>query len=171
MTWTIIVLRLVHVVLGIYWAGSIFFFATILQPAVQDLGPDGGKVMVKLFERGYLTIVPIAAILTVLSGWSLIWIISDGFTPAWMGSHMDIALSTGGLLATIALLMGLMVMRPAALQIWDIAKEMPTLTDDAARAERMARLGALRMKTGNAARIIFLVLVVAVALMAVARYA
>lgn len=170
MNWTVIVLRLLHVGLGVYWAGSIFFFATILQPAVQDLGPDGGKVMVKLFERGYLTIVPIAAILTVLSGWTLIWIMSDGFNATWMGSRMGIALSTGGLLATIALLMGLLVMRPAAMKIWDIAREMPTLTDESARADRMAKLGALRVKTGSAARYIFLMLVVAVAMMAVARY-
>jgi hypothetical protein len=80
------VLRLVHIGGGVYWAGTIFFFVSILQPAVQDLGPDGGKVMVKLFERGYLTILPIIATLTIVSGFWLLWLFSAGFNATYMGS-------------------------------------------------------------------------------------
>lgn len=165
-----ITLRLFHVLCGVYWAGTIFFFTTYLEPTVRNLGPDGGKVMVKLFERGYLTVLPIIAALTVASGFWMLWIVSGGFEPSWMGSRMGIALSTGGLLATIGLLVGLWVMRPAALRIWAIARELPGVSDEGLRGQRMTEMQALRVRTGMAARVIFTLLFLAVTLMAVARY-
>jgi hypothetical protein len=164
------VLRLVHIGGGVYWAGTIFFFVTILQPAVQDLGPDGGKVMVKLFERGYLTILPIIATLTIASGFWLLWLFSAGFNATYMGSRLGIALSTGGLFATIAWIAGLLVMRPAAKRIWDIARELPTITDEKERADRLAQMGRLRTRASTSGQIIFGLLVGAVALMAIARF-
>ena len=58
----LLILRVVHIACGVYWAGTIFFFTTFLQPSVKDLGPDGGKVMIRLFERGYLTVLPVIAV-------------------------------------------------------------------------------------------------------------
>jgi len=165
-----VVLRVIHIMSGVYWAGSVFLFSTILQPAVQDLGPDGGKVMVKLFERGYLTVVPSAAVLTVGSGAWLLWIASSGFASDWMGSTTGIVLSTGGLLAITALVIGLGVMRPAGMRIWAIAREMPSITDDAARNSRMADLQQLRTRLSLAGRIVFFLLIAAVLAMASARY-
>jgi hypothetical protein len=164
------VLRLVHIGSGVYWAGTIFFFVTFLQPTIQDLGPDGGKVMVKLFERGYLTILPVVATVTVISGFWLLWIVSAGFDPTWMGSRLGIALSTGGLLATAALIAGILVMRPAAQKIWAIARELPSISDAQVRADRMAQLARLRSRTSTSGRIIFGFLAGAVVLMAIARY-
>ena len=163
-------LRLIHILCGVYWAGTIFFFSTYLEPTVRNLGPDGGKVMVKLFERGYLTVLPIVAALTLVSGFWLLWIVSAGFDSAWMGSVMGVALSTGGVVATIAFLFGVAVMRPAALRIWAIARQLPGVTDEATRNARMAEMQQLRVRTGFAARIVFALLLVAVALMASARY-
>ena len=36
----ILVLRLVHIVFGVFWAGSAIFFALILQPRLVRLGPS-----------------------------------------------------------------------------------------------------------------------------------
>lgn len=163
-------LRLVHIGGGVYWAGTIFFFVTIFQPAVQDMGPDGGKVMMKLFERGYLTVLPVIATLTIVSGFWLLWLLSAGFNATYMGSRLGIALSTGGLLATVAWIAGILVMRPAARRIWDIARELPTITDEKTRADRLAQMGHLRTRTSTSGQIIFGLLVGAVALMAIARY-
>lgn len=165
-----VVLRVIHILSGVYWAGSVFLFSTILQPAVQDLGPDGGKVMVKLFERGYLTILPIAAVLTVGSGVWLLWIASSGFTPEWMGSTTGIVLSTGGTLAIAALAVGLGVMRPSGMRLWAIARELPTITDEGTRNARMAEMQARRIRLGVAGRIVFFLLIAAVLAMASARY-
>ena len=60
--------RVIHIVVGVFWAGTVFFNAWLLAPALRDLGPDGGKVMGALAKRGMLMILPVAGILTILSG-------------------------------------------------------------------------------------------------------
>ena len=163
-------LRLIHILGGVYWAGTMFFFVTFLEPSLRSLGPDGGKVMIRLFERGYMKVLPIVAILTVLSGLWLLWILSAGFQPSYMGSPLGIGLSSGGTLAIIALLIGLIVMRPVGARIWEIARQLPQETSEATRNALLAEMGKLRERTVFAGRLIFGLLVGAVALMALARY-
>jgi putative copper export protein len=164
------VLRLVHILSGVYWAGTMFFFVTFLEPSLRSLGPDGGKVMVRFFERGYLKLLPIVAVLTMLSGLWLIWILSSGFSAEYMGSTIGMALSTGGTLAIIAFIVGMTVMRPAAAHIWVLARRVAEEKDDAARNGLMAEMGRLRSRSVLGARIVFALLIGAVGLMAIARY-
>lgn len=163
------VLRLLHIVGGVYWAGTMFFFVTFLEPSLRSLGPDGGKVMTRMFERGYLTLIPAVALVTVLSGLWLLWIVSGGFDSAWMGTSVGIGFSTGGLFAIIALLAGLIVMRPAASRIWDIARALPA-ADETQRTALTAEMTTLRGRTALLGRVILVLLLLSVALMAVARY-
>lgn len=164
------VLRLIHILGGVYWAGTMFFFVTFLEPSLRSLGPDGGKVMIRFFERGFLKLLPTFAVVTILSGLWLLWIVSGGFDAAWMGSGSGIALSTGGAIAIIGFVLGLAIMRPAAARIWDIARRLPQETDEAAKNALMAEMGRLRSRSQLGARLVFSMLVVAVGLMAVARY-
>ena len=166
----LVVLRLIHILSGVYWAGTMFFFVTFLEPSLRSLGPDGGKVMVRFFERGYLKLVPVIAVVTLLSGLWLLWILSEGFNATYMGSALGMALSTGAALAIVAFLVGMTVMRPAAASIWDIARKLPQEPDESTRNALMAEMGKLRARTVLGARVVFALLVGAVALMAVARY-
>ena len=166
----LVVLRLTHILSGVYWAGTMFFFVTFLESSLRSLGPDGGKVMIRFFERGYLKLLPIVAVVTMLSGLWLLWILSDGFNAAYMSSTLGMALSTGAALAIVAFIVGMVVMRPAASSIWDIARKMPQEPNEAARNALMAEMGRLRARTVLGARVVFGLLVGAVALMAVARY-
>lgn len=164
------VLRLVHILSGVYWAGTIFFFVTFLEPSLRSLGPDGGKVMIRFFERGYLKLIPSFAFVTVLSGLWLLWIVSGGFDAAWMGSGSGIALSTGGALAIIAFVIGMVILRPAAARSWAVARQLAQEADEAARNALMAEMGRLRNRNLRSGRLVFSLLVVAVGLMATARY-
>lgn len=164
------ILRLVHILSGVYWAGTIFFFVTFLEPSLRSLGPDGGKVMIRFFERGYLKLIPFFAFVTVLSGLWLLWIVSGGFDAAWMGSGSGIALSTGGALAIIAFVIGMVILRPAAARSWAVARQLAQEADEAARNALMAEMGRLRNRNLRSGRLVFSLLVVAVGLMATARY-
>lgn len=164
------ILRLVHILSGVYWAGTIFFFVTFLEPSLRSLGPDGGKVMIRFFERGYLKLIPSFAFVTVLSGLWLLWIVSGGFDAAWMGSGSGIALSTGGALAIIAFVIGMVILRPAAARSWAVARQLAQEADEAARNALMAEMGRLRNRNLRSGRLVFSLLVVAVGLMATARY-
>jgi uncharacterized membrane protein len=170
MSVVLIILRLIHILAGVYWAGTMFFFVTFLEPSLRSMGPDGGKVMIRFFERGYLKLIPIVAILTILSGLWLLWRQSAGFDAVYMGSTLGMAFSTGGLLAIVAFIIGIAVTRPAAARIWELSGQVPQATSEEVRNSLMAEIGKNRARTVISARIIVVLLFMAVALMAIARY-
>lgn len=165
-----ITLRLVHIVGGVYWAGTVFFFTSFLEPSLRSLGPDGGKVMARMVERGYLKVMPAVAIVTILSGLWLLWIASGGFDPGYMGSAIGMSLSTGGALSILALIVGLGFLRPAGMRLAAIGQALAQETSESARTALQAEMGQLRARVALGGKIVFGLLVVAVALMAVARY-
>lgn len=165
-----IALRLLHVVLGVFWAGALFFMAWFLIPSVQDVGPDGAKVVQRLQQRGFMNIVPIAAVITILSGVGLMWRVSAGFQPAWSRSPTGMALAIGAVAGIIAFAVGVGVMRPATMKAGALTLALAELKDASARDARMAEIQALRARSATAARTVAVLLLVAVAAMAVARY-
>ena len=165
-----IVMRLLHVVLGVFWAGALFFMAWFLIPSIRDAGPEGGKVVQALQQRGFMTIVPIAAIVTILSGVVLMWRVSAGFQPEWSRSPTGMALGIGAVAAIIGFGIGVGVMRPATMKAGALAVTLGTLTDPGARDARMAEVQALRFRSAKAARWVAGLLLIAVITMAVARY-
>jgi hypothetical protein len=64
----------------------------------------------------------------------------------------------------------MVVMRPAAARIWELSKQLPQATSEEVRNSLMAEIGKNRTRTVIAARVVFVLLLIAVALMAIARY-
>ena len=62
----LIVLRIFHIVTGVFWAGTIFFLLSFLMPTFRAVGPDGAKVFGELRRRGMFNKVPIVALVTIL---------------------------------------------------------------------------------------------------------
>jgi len=147
--------RLIHIVVGVFWAGTIIFNAWLLAPTLRDLGPEGGKVMGGLAKRGMLTILPITGILTILSGFWLYWHASVGFSPDYMRSRPGMTYGLGMVATLIAFLIGILVVRPS------IAK--------AATAEP-AVAQALRQRAASSSVLVALLVSVTVICMAVGRY-
>lgn len=58
----LIVLRLVHVLGGIFWVGSGLFMVFFLVPAMGTVGPTAGQVMGGLQQRRLITVVPVIAV-------------------------------------------------------------------------------------------------------------
>jgi hypothetical protein len=166
----VLVLRLLHVVLGVFWAGTLIFFAVFLVPAVRDAGPEGAKVMAALQRRRFMDVMPTVAILTILTGIWLYWRISGGFSPAWMSSPAGLALGGGGALSLVAFGIGIGVMRPAALQAGALSRTLADTPEGPERDSQLAVVQQLRQRTAVAGRYVAVLLALATALMAVARY-
>jgi hypothetical protein len=166
----VLILRVVHVVLGAFWAGAIFTNALFLQPAIAATMPEGGKVMGALVKRRMLDLLPVAALLTTLSGLWLLSRDSQGFQSEWMGSRMGMALSTGAAFAVVGFLIGMFVMRASALKAMAIGQSAAQLTDAAAKEAAMGQVQALRRRAALSGRLVAVLLALAVVAMAVARY-
>ena len=165
----LIVLRIVHVVGGVFWAGAILFVVHFLEPAVRDAGPDGAKVMLALRKRRYLEVVPTVAFFTLVSGFLLYWRIFGRFHPGAGASRAELALALGGLASLLAFVIGVTLLRPSALRIGTLGAEM-TQAPAERKAELQAEIGRLRGRMRKSGRWVAALLGVVVLTMAVGRY-
>ncbi|HKT58490.1 MAG TPA: hypothetical protein VJQ46_00475 [Gemmatimonadales bacterium] len=166
----LIFLRLLHIVLGVFWVGAVAFIAFMLVPTVRDSGPAGGAVMQRLMTRGVNLWLMAASILTVLSGLALYWHNSAGFSSTeWLASGPGRTFGLGAVLAFIGIAIGMGVNSRAAKQLGAVmgsvqAAGRPPSPDEAATIERLQD----RLAKGGVAAAVLLLL--AAAAMAVARY-
>lgn len=166
----IILFRVVHILFGVFWAGTAIFNAAFLIPTVRALGPAGGAVMHEIGEKRKLPIYFfVSGILTVLSGFGLYWYNSAGFTNGFMRSAGGMTFGTGGLLALITLLIGIFVITPTGIRASKLgaaiaAGKKPPTPEQAAEMQRLqAKLGALGLLAAG-------LLTLTTIAMAVARY-
>jgi hypothetical protein len=143
--------------------------AIFLFPALAAAGPAAGQVMASMQRRRVFTILPVIAVLTVLSGVRLMQLTSDGFSAAYFNSPSGRVYAWGGTFAIAALVIGLLIARPTGLRLARLSTMAPT--DDAAEQERRNGLRARLQRTVGAVGIVNLLLLVAAATaMAIARY-
>lgn len=161
----IISLRFVHVVGGILWVGGAVFTAFFFAPAIGDAGPEGGKVMVAMQRRGVMTVLPLLALATLISGFWMYWLQFSGA----MSSPIAMAFGTGGALALIAFVIGISVAMPAMRRAAALTASLGS-TPEAERAARMAEIQRLRNRGAAVTRFVSFILLAAAAAMAVARY-
>ena len=166
----LVILRFLHIVLGAYWAGVMIFTALYLEPSVRAAGPAGGQVMGQLVARGHLTVMPIVALITILTGVDLLRRVSGGFDPAWTASPMGIALTIGAISAIVAFVIGVFVMRPATLRVMALTQAAMQAPEGPARDAQLAAVAPLRRRVTLTMRWVAVLLGIAVTTMAVARY-
>jgi uncharacterized membrane protein len=156
MNWLMIVLRLVHIGGGAMWVGMMVFMTFYLTPALAEAGPqETGKLMAALQKRRIMIVMPIIALLTIVSG---LWMMSRLYAgPSdFAASRTGMALNVGAVSAILAFLIGIVFMRPLMM------KAMAT-TDPAEKQRLQARGNSL-------GRWVARLLMLALAAMAVARY-
>lgn len=162
------VLRLVHILAGLFWVGTGLFNTFYLGPALKSAGPVAtGAVMGSMQRRHLFTVLPVAALLTILSGLRLLWIASAG-DPHWFQHRVGHAYSVSGALAIIGFLIGMFVARPAMVRAGKLGQS--AASDGASREMLATELGRLQKRAalGNLTAIVLVVL--AAAGMAIARY-
>lgn len=166
----VVVLRLVHIVCGVLWAGFAVFTGLLLMPALQDVGPDGGKVMAALQRRRLMIIMPLLALGTLIPG---IWLYardSAGFQPSFMTSSVGLTFGLGGLSAIAAFVVGMTVVRPATMRAATLAQDLAGTKTPQERDQRTAEMQRQRVRAEAAGKAVGLLLLLAAAAMAVARF-
>lgn len=157
--------RTLHVLLGAFWAGSIFFSVLFLDPAVRRSGPAGGRVMSELQRRGWMTAMLSAGTLTVVTGLYLMWVMSGHFSAAFMASRPGILLSIGMLAGILILSLGFGISRPTSRRLGVVAGRVAAAGDTPA-PEDLAELERLRRRMTLLLRVVSALMLVAVVTMA-----
>lgn len=164
-----IVLRLLHIPSGVFWAGSSLALVWFIAPAVGAIGPDGGKVLQQLVLRTrWVAVVSIAAGLTVLSGLLMYWHDSSGLRLAWITRGMGPMLTLGGIAGLTAGYFGTQVGRTS--QVLAKRGERIGKAGGPPSPEDGAELGRLQARMQSLGSITSIALVIAILAMASARY-
>ena len=162
-------IRVVHVALGATWLGMAVLITYFLLPAVQEVGPDGGKVVIALMRRGLAVFIPSIAGLTVLSGFYLYWRFTGGFDPVLSGSMGARVFGTGGVLGLIAAIIASSVVSKNMKKAVALMQQLGA-ADAATRASLTERAMAHRTKAAAGARTVAILLIVTIVLMALGHY-
>ncbi len=167
-----VLFRLLHIVAGVFWVGSVFIFVMFLQPSAEAIAPAGAPFLAELLgKRGLVDRIIALGVITVLAGLVLYWTDWHNYPSFadWFDTHFGLALTIGGLCAIAALSIAVFVTRPGV-------RRMLALGRQAAEAggppspEILAEIGAIQHRLKVFARIGFAFLLVAVLLMSTGRY-
>ncbi len=169
MDFLVVVLRLVHILTAIVWVGFALFLPLYLAPAIEEAGPEAGKVMGALQRRGLMTLLPLVALASLLSGLWLYWHVSGGFSRSYLLSGPGHVYAMSGLLAIAAYLLGILVTRPAMMRVTGAMQSLGTASPQE-RERLLAAVQRDRARGTTAGRIGAVLLILAAAGMAVARY-
>jgi hypothetical protein len=164
-----IVLRFSHVFFGALWVGMMAFQTFFLMPALGEAGPDAGKVMAALARKKIPIIMPIFALITIVSGMWLLQRLGGANMGALMATPMGQALAWGGAVALLSFLIGIIVMRPAMMRSMKLAEALPSTPPDQ-RAAVAAEFQKLRARGVLLGRVVTIMLLFTLGAMAVARY-
>jgi uncharacterized membrane protein len=164
-----IVLRLIHILAGIFWVGAIFLIAGFLVPAVRATGPEGGRFMQHLMLRRRLPVfLLIAMLLTVISGFTMYARLAAATDGAWASTPPGIGYGVGGLAAILGAVVGGAISGPAARRmaaIGQLASQSGGLS-----GEQQAEMKKLQARSALGSRVTASLLAVAAGAMAIARY-
>jgi len=164
-----VVLRFIHIVLGVLWVGGIFALSVIIIPGMQQLGLPLDSLTKTLNHRKFSQVMMAFGGLTVLAGLTMMYVLSRGNEQAYFSSHMGRTLSLGGLSAILALVVGGSIARPTMEKIGKLQADLganPPKGDD----PRKGQLAALQKRAVTVAKLIVGLLLLAVSCMAVDRY-
>jgi len=167
---TMVVLRLIHILSGIFWVGTTFFLVGFLQPVVAQSGPEGGRFAQRLMsQKRFQAAMSVAAGLTILSGLVLYGRVSAGFQHAWVTSGPGLVLALGGLAAILAVVAGGALQRPTAARLGVLSSEIQR-SGTAPTPAQMNEMQTLQHKVTRSSLWIVVLLILAVVSMSSARY-
>lgn len=109
----ILLLRLIHISSGVFWVGSVFAFVLFVQPAAMAIGPDATKFTYRLLHhQRFSEAILAAAATTVLAGFLLLTITSNGLDPDILFDPSRLGYTFGGTVAILTFAFGAIYVLP-----------------------------------------------------------
>jgi len=104
----VIVLRLLHIISGMFWVGSALMLTFFISPTVGATKEAGQGFMRHFMGNTKFNLVMwTSALTTVIAGYALYWIDSKGFTSDWMHSGSGIGFGIAAGFAVLGLIVGI----------------------------------------------------------------
>src|SRR3954463_2788649 len=118
-------LRLVHILAGIFWVGATLVLAAFLLPAARAIGPGAGPLMGQLMQRQRLQLwITVAMTLAILAGFARSALDSRMSGGGFGRSRTGMTLGLGPLLAIAAAGVGGAMGKPTGKKLGEIDQRM-----------------------------------------------
>ncbi len=167
-----IVFRIIHIVAGVAWAGSVYLFVVFIQPTSAAVGPAAAPFMRELLgkRRVVRALIGLGTI-TVAGGLFLYWHDLDlvGSLGDFVGTRFGLVLTIGALASIVALLVGVFGTRPGVSRLLALGAQAAQ-SEGPPPAEVAQEIQAVQARLKIYARTSLAFLAVAVLAMATARY-
>jgi hypothetical protein len=167
-----IVFRLIHILAGTIWVGSVALVVLYIQPSAKAAGPAAGPFMQELLAKRRLPIFQISmGVVTVAAGLFLYWRNwqAAGSLGDWVGTSYGFVLTVGAVGAIAALLIGIFGLKPTIDRTLALGAAIAS-GPQPPPPERMAEVQSLQLQARRLSIAAFVLLVFAVLAMATARY-
>lgn len=165
-----IVLRLVHIISGVFWVGAVLLVAWFILPSQSVLGQAAGVFMQELMMRRRLRLyLMVTMILTILSGLVMYARLSMLTQGAWAASTTGRVLGVGALAAIIAGAIGGISGARTARKMGELGAAIQAAGGQPTETQR-SEMAAIMSGAQSKLRIVGVLLLITVAAMASARY-
>jgi hypothetical protein len=165
MQFILILLRLVHIVAGTFWAGSALMLGLIILPQMRKSGAGSERAlpMAQLSQA-----MGIASLLTIVAGSLLYWFVSR-FSWAWITSSAGIGFTLGSLTGIVAFLIGYFSTGATADKIAALGAQMQA-AGGPPQPEQVAEMARLQAKIASSSKWGTILTTTSLIFMSVARY-
>jgi uncharacterized membrane protein len=166
----LLVLRLIHIVASVCWAGGAFIFFLFVEPTAKALAPSGMQfVQHMVTKRRFSIFMVISSTLTVLTGALLIWQHASGNWLSYVKSGPGLGFTLGSVTGVVVYLIGMFGVNPRAVRLAKIGQDIqaaggPPTPAQSAEMQKLDR----EMSTLDLAD--FVLVALSLVLMASARY-
>ena len=165
MIYLIWLLRIIHIVAGVFWVGGTLIMTFFVSPSISAMGESGQKFVGHLMNNlKFSNRMSAAAGATILAGLLLFWLDARA-GEAWLRSSFATGLKLGAALALVGLVLGIMGGRTARA----IAQLGAQIQGKPSPAQQ-TQIQAIQKRQSAYSTMAAITLVLAVVFMAVARY-
>lgn len=166
----LLVLRLIHIVASVCWAGGGFIFFLFVEPTAKALAPAGMQfVQFMTTKRRFAIFMVVSSTLTVLSGALLIWQVASGNWRAYVSTGPGLIFTLGSIVGILVYFVGMFGVNPRAIKLAKLGEEIQAAGGPPTPAKG-AQLHKLDREMSFFSRLDFILVALSLVLMASARY-
>ncbi len=166
----LLVLRFIHIIASVCWAGGGFIFFLFVEPTAKAMAPTGMQfVQYMVTKRRFSIFMVVSSTLTVLTGALLLWRYASGNWLGYMSTGPGLVFTLGSIAGVVVYFIGMFGVNPRAVKLSKLGQEIQ-VAGGPPTPEQGALLHKLDREMSALGLADFILVAVSLGLMASARY-
>lgn len=161
------VLRFLHILFGVFWAGSVFFQMLILEPRLKRLGPQFQQPVMSAIMPMLVPAMAVSALIVFVTGTAMTLTLRSGTLDTLLTGGWGWAMVIGTVATLGAMAVGFGGLTPTGKRLVQLGAQ---LNGQPPSSEQAATLSRLSQRMDRLSRADFALVSIALASMPVARF-